>query len=133
MKNKVTKFAITALVLVFSFALIQSALATSTPQSIVDNTTNDYKYGTYDVNDAVIFVIRASRWVLGLVGSLALLMFVYGGLLFLISGGSSDQVGKAKKVIIAAVIGLAIVFASYLIIQYVLSILGISWDGKIPA
>ncbi len=68
--------------------------------------------------------------ILGVVGSLALLMFVYGGIMMLISAGNSDKVSKAKGIIIAAVIGLGIVFASYLIIEFVMRALGVNWQGN---
>jgi hypothetical protein len=80
--------------------------------------------GDYTVNDFVSLVILASQWILGIVGSLSLIMFIYGGFMFLISSGSSDKVGQAKKIIVAAVIGLIIVFSSYLIIKFVIGALG---------
>jgi len=58
-------------------------------------------------------------------------MFIYGGFTFLISAGSSEKIGEARKILVAAVIGLLIVFASYVIIQFVLQSLGMNWDGKV--
>ncbi|MDD3285828.1 MAG: hypothetical protein PHG95_04340 [Patescibacteria group bacterium] len=123
--------------LAFAISLFLSAtlpvLAQST--SIVDTTgttasgTNKYNTGDYTLDDIVMIAIRASRWILGIVGSLALLMFVYGGFMFLISSGSSDKISKAKTILVAAVVGLIIVFGSYLIIQFVLKTVGINWDG----
>jgi len=85
--------------------------------------------GNYSLDDFTLAAINISRIILGIVGSLALLMFIYGGFLFLISAGSSESVGKAKKVITAAIIGLVIVFASFLIIKFVLGSMGITWNG----
>lgn len=92
--------------------------------------TTKYDCGNYTLDDIVMIAIRASKWILGIVGSLALLMFVYGGFMFLISAGSSDKVSKAKTIITAAVVGLIIVFSSYLIIQFVLKTVGIGWNGS---
>jgi hypothetical protein len=90
--------------------------------------------GDYTVNDIVGMTIIISNWIFGIVGSLTLLMFVYGGFMFLISAGSSDKVSSAKKIITAAVIGLIIVFASYVIIHFVLgSILGVGFTGVLPS
>lgn len=89
-----------------------------------------YDCGDYNLDDMLALVIRASKWVLGIVGSLALLMFVYGGLMFLISAGSSDRVNKARTILTAAVVGLIIVFTSFLIIQFVLKSIGINWEGQ---
>jgi hypothetical protein len=83
-----------------------------------------YEAGEYTLNDFLLIGINVSDIILGVVGSLALLMFVYGGFMFLISSGNSEKVTKAKGIIIAAVVGLAIVFASYLIIQFVMEAFG---------
>lgn len=57
--------------------------------------------------------------VLGFVGALALLMFIYGGLLWLTSGGSADKVNKGKQVMVWASIGLVIIFSSYGLVRFV--------------
>ncbi len=87
--------------------------------------------GDYKVNDFIVLAANVARWILGIVGSLTLVMFVYGGILFLISAGSSDKVSQAKKIITAAVVGLIIVFGSYLIVKFALSTIGITWTGQI--
>jgi len=87
--------------------------------------------GNYELNDFIALAINVSKWILGIVGSLALVMFIYGGVLFLISGGGSEKISQAKKIIIAAVIGLIIVFASYLIIRFVMGSMGLDWSGQI--
>ena len=48
----------------------------------------------------------------------------------LISAGNSEKVSQAKGILTAAVIGLIIVFASYLIIQFVMQSLGVNWQGS---
>lgn len=88
-----------------------------------------YNDGSYQLNDVMQMGINIANIILGVVGSLALLMFVYGGIMMLISAGNSDKVSKAKGIIIAAVIGLGIVFASYLIIEFVMGALGVNWQG----
>jgi hypothetical protein len=85
--------------------------------------------GNCEVNDFIrIFTYLYTR-LLGLAGSLALLMFVYGGLMFLISGGSSERVTKAKQIIVASVIGLVIIFTSFMIIDFVMAALG--YDSRV--
>lgn len=88
--------------------------------------------GNYELNDFMLLAVNIARWILGIVGSLSLVMFIYGGFMFLISGGSADSVQKAKKIILAAVIGLIIVFCSWLIIRFVLKTLNpnINWTGQ---
>lgn len=55
------------------------------------------------------------------VGVLAVLMIVYGGLRYVTSGGSSEGVGNAKNVIIYAIIGLIIVALAQAIVHFVLN------------
>lgn len=59
--------------------------------------------------------------VLGVVGSLALLMFVYGGLTWMTSSGSQEKVKKGRDIIVWSAIGLAIIFASYGLVKILLS------------
>jgi len=82
------------------------------------------------LNDGVQLMVNVAQWILGIVGSLTLLMFVVGGFMFLISAGNSQTVEKGKSIIIGAVIGLIIVFCSYMIIKFSMSALGLSWKGN---
>jgi hypothetical protein len=81
--------------------------------------------GNYTLNEMFQTVINVAEWIWGIAGSLALLAFVYGGIMFLISGGSSEKVAKAKQIIIGATLGLVIVFVSYIIIGFIFTALGI--------
>jgi len=80
--------------------------------------------GDYALSDFLVLAIKISQLILGLVGSLSLLAFVAGGVMFMLSGGSSDKVEKAKRIITAAVVGLIIVFSSWIIIRFVILSLG---------
>ena len=65
------------------------------------------------------------QWALGIVGSIALLMFVLGGFFWLTSGGSPDRIQKGKSMIIWATIGLFVIFAAYAITRAIfVAILG---------
>ncbi len=117
--------------LLLPLSLPATAQTDSQPVTFVDTSASKYDEGNYNLDDMVMIMVRASSWILGIVGSLALLMFIYGGFMFLISAGSSEKIGKAKTILIAAVVGLAIVFGSYLIIKFFLQTLGIeNWNGK---
>lgn len=65
------------------------------------------------------------KTVLAIVGALALGMFVYGGFTWLTSGGSPDRVKKGKDILIWAVIGLVVIFASYTLVDFLLRALGL--------
>ncbi len=57
---------------------------------------------------------------IGVSGSLALLMFVYGGFLWLTSRGEPDKIKKGKGIFVWSVVGLAVIFSSYFLVQFVL-------------
>lgn len=80
--------------------------------------------GNCELSDALRVGIWVTQWILGIVGSLALLMFIYGGFTWLISGGNSKKVEQGRAIVIGAVIGLALVFASYTIVSFSLEKLG---------
>lgn len=58
--------------------------------------------------------------VLGLVGTIALVMFIYGGIIWMTSAGSKDKVKKGKDAIVWSVIGMAVIFASYGLTKFLL-------------
>lgn len=68
---------------------------------------------------------RIIKTVLGVVGALALAMFVYGGFTWLTSGGSPDKIQKGKDILMWAVIGLIIIFTSYTLVDFVLTAFGL--------
>jgi hypothetical protein len=68
---------------------------------------------------------RIIKTVLGVVGALALAMFVYGGFTWLTSGGSPDKIKKGKDILMWAVIGLIIIFTSYTLVDFVLTAFGL--------
>ncbi len=56
---------------------------------------------------------NVGNWILGLIGALVFLMYIYGGILWLTSQGSPEKIGKGKKTIQTATVGLVIVFVAF--------------------
>jgi fumarate reductase subunit D len=73
--------------------------------------------GISDVNQ---FIARVINFVLGLIGSVSLLMFIYGGLTWMTSAGAADKIKKGRDIIVWSVIGLAIVFTAYIMVKFVI-------------
>jgi hypothetical protein len=69
------------------------------------------------------FFSRIITGMLGVVGTLSLVVFIYGGILWLSSKGNPEQVQKGKDVFIYALIGMAVTFSSYAILNLVLTAL----------
>ncbi len=74
---------------------------------------------------------RVIKGFLGLVGAIALLMFVYGGFLMLASGGKSEEITKGKNALVWSTIGLVVIFTSYVLADFAIKgiSMGVSGGG----
>ncbi|MCX6721835.1 MAG: hypothetical protein NTY04_01410, partial [Candidatus Staskawiczbacteria bacterium] len=62
--------------------------------------------------------------ILGIATPLAIIAITIGGIILLLSAGNPNLAGLGKKILYAAIIGLALVFCSWVIINSILTILG---------
>lgn len=73
--------------------------------------------------DLTTFIGNMIIWVIGFVGVLFLALIIWGGIIWMTSGGNDQKVGLAKKIIGYATIGLAIIMLGYAITYWVVSAL----------
>ena len=73
--------------------------------------------GTGDLEDVAGQIIRAA---LGFLGIIAVVIILIGGFKWMTAGGNEDKVQEAKKLIIAGIIGLAIILSAYAIASFVI-------------
>ena len=57
----------------------------------------------------------------GIIGSLALVMFIFGGLVWMTSAGNPEKVKKGRDILVWSAIGLFVIFSSYALVRFVLS------------
>lgn len=74
--------------------------------------------------DIRIIIGRIIRAALGLLGIIAFSIIVYAGYIIMLSGGEEEKITKGKKILINAVIGLAIILSALTIVQFILNALG---------
>ena len=67
---------------------------------------------------------RITNTVLYAVGIISVIMLIYGGLRYVISGGDSKKVTDAKNTIMYAIIGLIISILAYAIVNFVINAVG---------
>ena len=67
-------------------------------------------------------LVNVFKLMLGLLGSLSLLFFIYGGFVWLFSRGNANMIQKGKDIIIGAVIGMSIVLGSWVIINFIIAV-----------
>lgn len=60
---------------------------------------------------------------LGLSGAIALLVFVWSGIMMMVAAGSPDKIKKAKNSIIWATIGLVVIFTAYTLVATLITAL----------
>lgn len=112
MKNKTYKKNIIWLIIVVAFLFfntISLSFALELPNPL----------GTGDADkDPRIFIGRLIKGILGLSGSVALLMFVYGGTVYLTAQGENEKIQRAKNTIVWATVGLVVIFGSYAFLTY---------------
>jgi len=66
------------------------------------------------------FIGDVIRGILGVVGSLALALFIYGGFLWMTAAGNAEQVAKGRNTLLWATLGLIIIFSSYALVRFVI-------------
>jgi hypothetical protein len=77
-------------------------------------------YGNCSLGDIMIVFSDVALFILGIVGSLVLLMYVIGGFYMLTSHGNSSMVTKGKSYITISTIGLLIVLFAFVIVEFLL-------------
>lgn len=105
----------------FSFSQAQSGNALdglNTSAGQIDAFKNQTSAGSY--ND---FLQTKAGQIIGLalsfVGVIFLVLMIYAGIMWMTAQGNDQQVGKAKNLLINAIIGLVIVFAAYAITTFI--------------
>lgn len=102
------------------YALFAAVLMMPVASMALTVTEYDVDLGTSSPEDMVISIIN---WVLGLLALIAVVLIIIGGFMWMTAGGNEEKVGKAKKILISAVIGLVIILAAWGLSVYAINIL----------
>lgn len=78
-----------------------------------------------------VIIARLIRTAITLVGVVTVAFLVYGGFVWMTSGGDAARLKKAKGIITSAIIGLLLVLASFAIVSFVLGALVTATGGDI--
>ncbi len=73
-------------------------------------------WGTQDLKTTIMLVINI---IMGFLGIIAVIIILAGGFKWMTAGGNEEKVAEAKKLIIAGIVGLAIVIGAYAIASFV--------------
>jgi len=88
--------------------------------------TGDVKISSDIVQDRTLgeTVTDMVNYFIGLLGFVAVLTFVYSGVLWVVAGGSDEMITKAKKIMTYSALGLLVVILSFSIVQIITSSAG---------
>ncbi len=83
-----------------------------------DDFTDNTGLGEADLEQTIARLIKVA---LGFLGIIAVIIVLMGGFKWMTAGGNDEKVGDAKKMLIAGVIGMAIILSAYAITTFVVS------------
>lgn len=116
-----------ALTLGLSFALAPAASAACDTSTIASDPlaggagcaqgtkTADNLFGTGGIFQTIVNVL------LFLIGAIAVIMLIIGGVRYVISGGDQAQVTSAKNTILYAIVGIVVAFLAYAAVNFVMT------------
>lgn len=94
------------------------------PEDGVGDTCVCRAQGICSLSELVQIAINFIMLILGISGSVALIMFVYGGFNWVFAQGRPDYVQTGKDTMKHAIIGLAIIFGAYAIVNFIIARIG---------
>jgi hypothetical protein len=67
--------------------------------------------------DFTTLVTNFLQWLLGIAGGVALLMLIYGGIMYITSAGDQQKAETGKKIVMYTLLGLLVVLLSFSIVK----------------
>lgn len=121
-----------ALVSVFALSPMSTALAVDPATDFGLNPIKDNINISTSEESAQVVVVRLINLALTFLGLVAVVLILWGGFKWMTAGGNDENVDAAKKIITAAVIGLAIVISAYAIANFFIGSIQSAVDNTTP-
>lgn len=109
--------------LVFSLLILPNITQAQLPSLVPPECRGPQFSNECNLSSVEETAIRAAQIVIGVTGSATLLMFVLGGVRYMISGGNAEKIKKANSMLVNSAIGLAIIMFAGLAIRLLLATL----------
>ena len=78
--------------------------------------------------DFLYAFLKLAHWGLGIIGALALLLFIIGGVTWLTSAGNQNQIATGKRILTGTITGIIIILSAYLIVNLIISAFSGQWE-----
>lgn len=70
-------------------------------------------------NNVTDYVGNIMAWVIPVIGTLAVLMIIFAGYIYMTSQGNPDRINTAKEILVGVIVGVALLFLIRLILSSV--------------
>lgn len=96
-------------------------LASLTPGLIHAQRSTQTEFGS--VNNFGDFLKLLFDWAIPVTGSIAVIMFIYAGYLYMTSQGDTGKIGEAKEIIVGVIVGVMLLFTIGILMRNVIGTL----------
>jgi hypothetical protein len=117
--KNIVAFAMILLVFSMAFSLALPAKATGDPLGF--NYADNLNLNNTNISDPRDLAVNIVKFLMTFLGIIAVVIILYGGFMWMTAAGNEDRVGKAKSIIVAGAIGLAVIISAYVIVNFVIS------------
>jgi hypothetical protein len=83
-----------------------------------------------DNKDPKEMAVEIISYLITFLGIIAVGIILYGGFIWMTAAGNDDRLAKAKKIIVAGVIGLIIILAAYAIVNFIVTMTDNALEGE---
>jgi heme/copper-type cytochrome/quinol oxidase subunit 2 len=83
--------------------------------------TDNLGLSNTDVQDPRDMAVNIVQFFMTFLGIIAVVIILLGGFKWMTAAGNEDKVAEAKKLLIAGIIGLAIIISAYVIVNFVIT------------
>ena len=97
--------------------LFCAALLLPLPFAAHADTETVYLINPLGITDPRLIIGRIIKGVLSVIGSVTLLMFVYGGVLWITAMGEQKKVDRGKHILVWGTLGIGVVAGSYVFVN----------------
>ena len=117
-KIKMAGYSAAAFATLGATALLSPVVKADSPASqYTDGGSANSEVGSYNLMDTLQVIINVA---LGLIGFVAVVMIIFGGVQYTTSSGDATKVTKAKNTILYGVVGLVIALLAFAIVNFIL-------------
>jgi len=74
-----------------------------------------------DLGRGVSEIVGITNFIVSFIGPMLVLLLIVGGVMYLVAGGEEESMNRAKRLIVAAIIGVIVVYGAFAVVSTVVS------------